>query len=182
MVNTITKSIDFLKLEKELSNYRKKHITGSLAYSNFKVWSHLYNLFLWVIIDRLGRILLFFDIAAEFFDKQSLETSTRIKRSKNDFIISELEKKVEDFKGLIKEKDVMILSLKTDLAEAQKLDKDNALETKNEGWKFGEQGKPIQELRDEIEKMKTNHKDDVSRLQTKAKDLNLEIKTKIEEN
>lgn len=37
VVNTLTKSIGFLKLENELSNYKKKHITGSLAYSNFKV-------------------------------------------------------------------------------------------------------------------------------------------------
>lgn len=64
---------------------------------------------------------------------KALKLQQESKDQKNDFIISELEKKVEDFKGLIKEKDVMILSLKTDLAEAQKSDKDNALETKNEG-------------------------------------------------
>jgi hypothetical protein len=37
IVNTLTKSIGFPKLENELSNYRKHHITGSLVYSNFKV-------------------------------------------------------------------------------------------------------------------------------------------------
>lgn len=37
VVNTLTKSNGFLKLESELSNYRKQHITGSLVYSNFKV-------------------------------------------------------------------------------------------------------------------------------------------------
>jgi hypothetical protein len=37
IVNTLSKTIKFLKLERELSNYRRQHITGSLFYSNFKV-------------------------------------------------------------------------------------------------------------------------------------------------
>jgi hypothetical protein len=48
--------------------------------------------------------------------------------------------------------------------------------------KTDEQGKHIQDLRDEIEILKTNHKGDVSHLQTKAKGLNLETNTKTEEN
>jgi hypothetical protein len=37
IVNTLSKSIGFPKLEWDLSNYRRQHITGSLFYSNFKV-------------------------------------------------------------------------------------------------------------------------------------------------
>jgi hypothetical protein len=37
IVNTLAKSIGFSKLEKDISNYRRQHITGSLFYSNFKV-------------------------------------------------------------------------------------------------------------------------------------------------
>jgi hypothetical protein len=37
IVNTFSKSIGFLKLERDLSNYRRQHIIGSLFYSNFKV-------------------------------------------------------------------------------------------------------------------------------------------------
>jgi hypothetical protein len=37
IVNTLSKTIGFLKLERDLSNYRRQHITGSLFYSNFKV-------------------------------------------------------------------------------------------------------------------------------------------------
>jgi hypothetical protein len=37
VVNTLAKSIVFLKLERDISNYRRQHITGSLFYSNFKV-------------------------------------------------------------------------------------------------------------------------------------------------
>jgi hypothetical protein len=37
IVNTLSKTIGFSKLERDLSNYRRQHITGSLFYSNFKV-------------------------------------------------------------------------------------------------------------------------------------------------
>jgi hypothetical protein len=37
IVNTLSKSIGFPKLERDLINYRRQHITGSLFYSNFKV-------------------------------------------------------------------------------------------------------------------------------------------------
>jgi hypothetical protein len=37
IVNTLSKSIGFSKLERDLSNYRRQHITVSLFYSNFKV-------------------------------------------------------------------------------------------------------------------------------------------------
>jgi hypothetical protein len=36
-VNTLSKSIGFLKLERDHNNYRRQHITRSLFYSNFKV-------------------------------------------------------------------------------------------------------------------------------------------------
>lgn len=45
-----------------------------------------------------------------------------------------------------------------------------------------EQDKYVRDLKDEIENMKTNHKDDVNRLYTQAKDLGQQIKTKDEEN
>jgi hypothetical protein len=38
IVSTLSKSIGFPKLERDISNYRRQHITGSLFYSNFKVW------------------------------------------------------------------------------------------------------------------------------------------------
>jgi hypothetical protein len=37
IVNTLSNSIGFPKLEQDISNYRRQHITGSLFYSNFKV-------------------------------------------------------------------------------------------------------------------------------------------------
>jgi hypothetical protein len=37
VVNTLSKNVGFPKLEWDLSNYRRQHISGSLFYSNFKV-------------------------------------------------------------------------------------------------------------------------------------------------
>jgi hypothetical protein len=37
IINTLSKSIGFPKLEKDMSCYRHQHIIGSLFYSNFKV-------------------------------------------------------------------------------------------------------------------------------------------------
>jgi hypothetical protein len=41
VVGTLSKSIGFLKLETDISRYRRQHIVGSLFYSNFKVKTFL---------------------------------------------------------------------------------------------------------------------------------------------
>jgi hypothetical protein len=43
IVNNLSKSIGFSKFERDLSNYRRQHITGSLFYSNFKVQNLLFT-------------------------------------------------------------------------------------------------------------------------------------------
>jgi hypothetical protein len=37
IICTLSKSVGFLKLEADISGYRRQHIVGSLFYSNFKV-------------------------------------------------------------------------------------------------------------------------------------------------
>jgi hypothetical protein len=37
IIGTLSKSVGFLKLEDDISSYRRQHIVGSLFYSNFKV-------------------------------------------------------------------------------------------------------------------------------------------------
>jgi hypothetical protein len=37
VIGTLSKSVGFLKLDAEISSYRRQHIVGSLFYSNFKV-------------------------------------------------------------------------------------------------------------------------------------------------
>jgi hypothetical protein len=45
IVNTLSKSIGLPKLERDLSNYRKQHNTGSLFYLNFKVQKFIISSF-----------------------------------------------------------------------------------------------------------------------------------------
>jgi hypothetical protein len=80
IVNTLTRSIGFPKLERDLSGYRKQHITGSLLYSNLKVWTLLFSLrFLSSKLLRM-KILYSFGFAIEYFAKQSFEGATRKQR------------------------------------------------------------------------------------------------------
>jgi hypothetical protein len=58
------------------------------------------------------------------------------------------------------------LSLKTNLVKAQKSNEDKGLEGKMKDERIIEQDKYVRDLKDEIENMKTNHKDDVNRLYT----------------
>jgi hypothetical protein len=39
IIGTLSKSVEFPKLEADISDYRRQHIVGSLFYSNFKVMS-----------------------------------------------------------------------------------------------------------------------------------------------
>jgi hypothetical protein len=39
IIGTLSKGVGFLKLESDISGYRRQHIVGSLFYSNFKVKS-----------------------------------------------------------------------------------------------------------------------------------------------
>jgi hypothetical protein len=75
IVNTLTKSIGFPKLENKFSNYRKQHIIGSLVYTNFKVWSHLCNIYL----DCCEVKFIYSSAFVEFSHEQSFESSTTIK-------------------------------------------------------------------------------------------------------
>lgn len=72
----------------------------------------------------------------------------------------------------------MVQSLKADLVKAQKWNKDIELERKLKDEKIIEQDKHIQELRNEMEKMKTRHSDDVYRLHLEVESLKQEVRMK----
>jgi hypothetical protein len=46
VIDTLSKSIGFPKLETDISRYRRQHLVGSLFYSNFKVKNTFLNLFI----------------------------------------------------------------------------------------------------------------------------------------
>jgi hypothetical protein len=77
IVNTLTRSIGFPQLQRDLSDYRKQHITGSLVYSKFKVWILLLSLhFVSSIVSRM-ETLCSFGFATELFTKQGFKAATR---------------------------------------------------------------------------------------------------------
>lgn len=73
-------------------------------------------------------------------------------------------------------------SLEANLVEAQKSSEDTKLERKTKDEKIAEQDNDIQQLRNEIEKMKSSHSDNISRLDLEVENLKHEVKTKVEEN
>lgn len=115
---------------------------------------------------RLCGILLCFDIVVEFFNEQSPKTSARIRGSQKWVYYLWVRKQSWKFTGADYRKDATILSLKTNLVKAQKSNEDKRLEGKVKDERIIEQDKYVRDLKDEIENMKTNHKDDVNRLYT----------------
>jgi hypothetical protein len=51
VIGTLSKSIGFLKLETDISRYRRQHLVGSLFYSNFKVKTFLR---LFIVLNNEG--------------------------------------------------------------------------------------------------------------------------------
>jgi hypothetical protein len=50
IMSTLSKSIGFPKLEKDISCYRRQHVIVSLFYSNFKVWFLYYFSFVGLVL------------------------------------------------------------------------------------------------------------------------------------
>jgi hypothetical protein len=77
IVNTLSRSIGFPKLERDISHYRKQHIIGSLFYSNLRYDFLL--LFLHSVSSKVLRMetLCSFVFATEFATKQSFKIATR---------------------------------------------------------------------------------------------------------
>jgi hypothetical protein len=121
VVNNLTKTISFLKLESDLSNYRKQHITDSLVYSNFKVWTYSFAKFAIVFYLKCTKSYASLALWQSFLLSKALRLQQEGEDQKNDFIITSLENKVEDLKRLLKEKDVRIESTEASLAEAHLL-------------------------------------------------------------
>jgi hypothetical protein len=75
IISTLSKSVGFPKLERDISCYRRQHIIGSLFYSNFKVRTFFtcYQRYVRTILSILILSLLF----PEFVTKQSSKDATR---------------------------------------------------------------------------------------------------------
>jgi hypothetical protein len=115
VISTLSKSVGFLKLEVDISRYRRQHIVGSLFYSKFKV-------------KFLPHLLLFCDeakISDEGYFAQSMLLSKALRMQqdledkKNEIIIEGLEKKIKDHEASLEKKDFLLQTMEGSLAEAQ---------------------------------------------------------------
>lgn len=175
IVNTLSKSIDFPKLESGLSSYRKQHITDSLVYSNFKV--HILLLFfnsLLLSILRHAQSYVPFVLWQIFLLSKALKLQQEGEDRKIEFVITGLENKIEDLENLLKEKYARLID-RGGSAEARPLNK-------KKDTQIAEQNKRLEQLGNEFEKSKSTLRDDLNWLGREAEDLKVKVKVKAEKN
>jgi hypothetical protein len=119
IIGTLSKSVGFLKLEADISGYRRQHIVGSLFYSNFKV----------KFLFRWSKFFFYFCDEAKFSDEglllqsmllsKALRMQQDLKDKKNEIIIKGLENKIKDYEAPLEKKDFLLQAMESSLAETQ---------------------------------------------------------------
>jgi hypothetical protein len=107
----------FLKLEADISGYRRQHIIGSLFYSNFKVKFPFFKdeaKFSFYFCDEAN-----FSDEGLFLQSMLLSKALRMQDKKNEIIIEGLENKIKDYEASLEKKDFLIQAMEGSLAEAQ---------------------------------------------------------------
>jgi hypothetical protein len=94
---------------------------------------------------------------------------------KNRFVISGLEKKIEDLENSLKEKDVLLSSTEGSLPEAR-------LQNEKQGILISSQDVRIEKLSKELKETKTILEENTSRFSHESKTLNMKIKAKAEKS
>jgi septal ring factor EnvC (AmiA/AmiB activator) len=117
IVGTLSKSVGFLKLESDISCYRRQHIVGSLFYSNFKV--RLFSKLSFLYYLRNGLSILIFTCFAEYVLSKALKMQQDTEDRKNEVIIEGLEVKIKKLEDSLREKDILLQSVEGSLAEAR---------------------------------------------------------------
>ena len=94
---------------------------------------------------------------------------------KNEFIINDLEKKIESLENSLKEKDSPLNIAKGSVAEAR-------LRNERQSIQISVQNARIEELNKELEKTKSTLQDSTSRFNREVEVLNLKVKAEAEKN
>jgi chromosome segregation ATPase len=94
---------------------------------------------------------------------------------KNEFIINDLEKRIETLENSLKEKDSLLNIAEGSLTKARLLSEKQSIQ-------ISEQDARIEELNKELEKTKSTLQDNTSRFNHEAKVLNLKVKVNVEKN
>jgi hypothetical protein len=111
VINTLSKSVGFPKLEADISRYRRQHIVGSLFYSNFKVKIFFLRLF-----------IVFYDegcFAQSMLLSKALRMQQDLEDKKHEVIIEGLDSKIKDYEATLEKKDFVLQTMEGSLAEAQ---------------------------------------------------------------
>jgi hypothetical protein len=116
IIDTLSKSVGFLKLEADISGYRRQHIVGSLFYSNFKVKFLLLGFFYFCDEAKFSDVGLFLQ---SMLLSMALRMQQDLEDKKNEIIIEGLENKIEDYEAFLEKKDFLLQATEGSLAEIQ---------------------------------------------------------------
>jgi DNA repair exonuclease SbcCD ATPase subunit len=116
IIGTLSKSVGFPKLESDISGYRRKHIVGSLFYSNFKV-KFCYLDFCYLCDElKFSEVSLFAQIVLL---RKALRMQQDLEDKKNEIIIEGLESKIKDYESSLEKKDFLLQATEGSLVELQ---------------------------------------------------------------
>ena len=116
IVDTLSKSVGFSKLEADINGYRRQHIVGNLFYSNFKVKFLLLGFFYFcdeANFSDVGLLLQSMVLSKALRMQQDLEDK------KNEIIIEGLVNKIKDYEASLEKKDFLLQATEGSLAEIQ---------------------------------------------------------------
>jgi hypothetical protein len=116
IIDTLSKSVSFLKLEADISGYRRQHIVGSLFYSNFKVKFQSLGFFYFCDEAKFSNEGLFLQ---SMLLSKALRMQQDLKDKKNEIIIEGLENKIKDYEASLKKKDFLLQATEGSLVEIQ---------------------------------------------------------------
>jgi hypothetical protein len=111
IIDTLSKSVGFPKLEADISGYRRQHIVGSLFYSNFKVkfFFPRFLLYLWWIKNFWCQL-----IRQSKLLSKAPRMQQDLEKQENEIIIEGLESKIKDYKASL-EKDFLLQAIEGSL-------------------------------------------------------------------
>jgi hypothetical protein len=116
IIDTLSKSVGFPKLEADISGYRRQHIIDSLFFSNFKIKFCCLNFFYFcdeAMFSDVGLPLQSMLLSKALRMQQDLEDK------KNEIIIEGLESKIKDYEATLEKKDFLLQAIEGSLVELQ---------------------------------------------------------------
>jgi hypothetical protein len=116
IIDTLSKSVGFPKLEANISGYRRQHIIGSLFYSNFKVKFLLLGFFYFCDEAKFSDVSLFLQ---SMLLSKALRMQQDLENKKNEIIIEGSENKIKDYEASLEKKDFLLQATEGTLAEIQ---------------------------------------------------------------